>query len=308
MFLNNAKNLSRLANHKAIIKQKIASVKTEFEHLAEIRDRFQELIARIGDRYAKEIANNFKEYILGLDKTFEKDFPNSQANLEFFEFLNRDKREEFYKSFQRAFERYINDRLAIWESTAKDTLAAAFKELNEQTQEYKLAYEKVVDVINEKLLGYRFYAVGNEYQGEKFTPWADRVEEVFGGIPDTLNRSFSSLNGFVGSITVTVSAAIIFNFIGLLFTLNVLGAILATLSVGAMQAEYVRREFIGKTKKEFTKYLPTIAKEQSPAIDRAVRQCFKEYDRVIIDQLNLDISSRQTELQNLLQQKEKQER
>ena len=139
----------------------------------------------------------------------------------------RDKREEFYKSFERAFERYINDRLANWEFKAKDKLAAAFDQLNEKSEEYKIAYDKVVDVINEKLLGYRFYAVGNEYKGDHFSPWSDRIEDLLAGMPDSINKSVRPFNGFIRSVLVTVCAAIIVNFIGLLFSLNVIGVILA---------------------------------------------------------------------------------
>ena len=294
-----------LGQDKEELKQKIASLHTQFDQLAEIRDRFKELIARISDRYAKEISDDFKEYILGLDKTFEKDFPESQVSLEFFDFIKRDKREEFYKSFERAFERYINDRLANWEFKAKDKLAAAFDQLNEKSEEYKIAYDKVVDVINEKLLGYRFYAVGNEYKGDRFSPWSDRIEDLLAGMPDSINKSVRPFNGFIRSVLVTVCAAIIVNFIGLLFSLNVIGVILAGVSITALQAEFVRVQFINRTKQEFTKYLPTIAKEQSPAIDRAIKLCFEEYEAIIIDRVNHDISSRQTELNNLLKQKEK---
>ena len=293
-----------LGKDKAELKQKIASLQTEFEQLAEIRDRFKELIAKISDRYSKEISDDFKAYILGLDKTFEKDFSQSQLNLEFFDFLQRDKREEFYQSFERAFERYINDRLASWEFKAKDKLAEAFDRLNEKSQEYQLAYEKVVDVINEKLLGYRFYAIGTEYQGDRFSPWSDRIEDLLAKMPDSINQSVRPFNGFVRSVLVTVCAAIIVNFIGLLFSLNVIGVILAGFSITALQAEFVRVQFINRTKQEFTKYLPTIAKEQAPIIEQAIERCFAEYEAIVSDRVNIDISARQEELNNLLQQKE----
>ncbi|MGF1489512.1 MAG: dynamin family protein [Prochloraceae cyanobacterium] len=293
-----------LGKDKEELKDKIASLQTQFDQLAEIRDRFKELIARISDRYAKEISDDFTEYILGLDKTFEKDFPESQVNLEFFDFIKRDKREEFYTAFERSFERYINDRLANWELNAKDKLAEAFEQLNEKSEEYKIAYDKVVDVINEKLLGYRFYAIGNEYKGDRFSPWFDRIEDLFAGMPDNINKSVRPFNGFVRSVLVTVCAAIIVNFIGLLFSLNVIGVIVAGFSITALQAEFVRRQFIDRTKEEFTKYLPTIAKEQSPAISQAIKRCFEEYEAIIIDRVDSDISARQTELNNLLEQKE----
>ena len=179
--------------------------------------------------------------------------------------------------------------------------------MNEKSQEYKIAYDKVVDVINEKLLGYRFYAVGNEYKGDSFSPWSDRIEDLLAGVPDSINQSVRPFNGFVRSVLVTVCAAIIVNFIGLLFSLNVLGVILAGFSITALQAELVRGQFINRTKQEFTKYLPTIAKEQSPEIYQAIQRCFQEYESIIIDRVNGDISSRQEELNNLLQQKEERE-
>ena len=89
--------------------------------------------------------------MLKLEDTFEQDFLNSQPDLKFLDFLDKTKRAMFYTSFKRAFERYMNDRLAAWEFIAKQKLGTAISELNEKSKEYQVAYAEVVDAMNEKI-------------------------------------------------------------------------------------------------------------------------------------------------------------
>ena len=58
--------------------------------------------------------------------TFETDFASYQPCLEFLDFLDPNKREEFNRAFKQAFkqafERYLKDKLARWELIAEKEL------------------------------------------------------------------------------------------------------------------------------------------------------------------------------------------
>jgi len=53
--------------------------------------------------------------------------------------------------------------------------------------------------------------------------------------------------------------------------------------------------------------LPQVAQEQSPTVYHAVKECFDAYDREVSRRINGDITDRQSELDNLLKQKQTQE-
>ncbi|MEO1445627.1 MAG: dynamin, partial [Cyanobacteria bacterium J06635_11] len=249
-----------------------------------------------------------------LENTFEEDFAASQPDLEFAEFLQTEKRKEFYKEFKRAFERYINDRLSAWGFTAKQSIGSAFDELNANAAEYQVAYAEVVDVIHEKIMGQRYHAVGKRFDPDGNNIWIDSVKDVFGGIPEGLNNTIRGFNYFWQSVLQTalayVCVVIALQILGVIFSslfLNVVGVILAAGGILAAQAEFVRQEFLKATKKEFSKHLPKIATEQSPNIYRSVKDCFKEYEKQAIGRIDSDIDSRRVELSNLVEQKQKHE-
>ena len=247
---------------------------------------------------------------MNLEKTFAEDFPSAQPDLDFRQFLDKNNRAMFYTSFKRAFERYLNDRLAAWEFIAKQKLAAAFAELEKKGANYQLDRIEVLEAINKKLLGYRFYAVQHTYKPDRLVIWSDAVGDIFGAVPDTLNKGIGSFNMFWQSVLSCVCATLVLQAIGVLFagiTLSFLGVMLVGMGVIGLQAEYVRRQFIEATKKEFSKYLPQIAEEQCPSIDRAVVQCFDVYREQAIERFNADINSRKAELDNLLEQKQSRE-
>ncbi len=292
------------------LKQQIGEVESDFDKLAQIGKEFQQDIITVRDREAKAIADSFSTYILDLENTFEEDFLTSQPDLDFMQFLDKNNRAMFYSSFKRAFERYLNDRLAAWEFIAKQKIAAAFSQLDAKATNYRIQYDEVLEAMNSKLLRYRFYAVGHVYKPAAASTWADFVMEGFGAIPDNLNRGIGSFNMFWQSVLSCVCVTLVLQAIGLIFaslTLSILGGILAGIGVMAIQAEYVRQQFIAATKKEFTKYLPQIAEEQHQTIFEAVQKCFDVYENQMSDRINADINSRQSELNNLLLQKQLQE-
>mgnify|MGYP001794371864 FL=1 len=296
------------------LQEKVASVESDFTKLEEIRDRYQKVITTSRDINAKIISTSFKNYILELENTFESDFASSQPDLEFLDFLEAEKRKEFHRAFKRAFERYINDRLAAWEFTAKQTIGKAFDELNANAVEYQVAYAEVVEVIHEKIMGHRFYAVGDNFDPKKAKVWVDSIKDVFEDIPDNLNAAVRPFNGFwqavMQSALAYVCIVIALQILGVIFSslfLNVVGVIVAAGGIFAVQAEFVRQEFLKATKKEFVKHLPRIAQEQTPSIGKAVKDCFNAYEARAIERINSDIKSRKGELTNLIDQKQQHE-
>jgi len=55
------------------------------------------------------------------------------------------------------------------------------------------------------------------------------------------------------------------------------------------------------------KYLPEVAQKQSQTVYDAVKECFDAYEREVSKRINDDITSRKSELDNLLKQKETRE-
>ncbi|UJB70423.1 dynamin family protein [Acaryochloris sp. 'Moss Beach'] len=290
-----------------LLKEKLVSVQSDFEQLQSIRDDFQTKIRQTRDQESQAIADSFKTYILNLETTFDEDFIAAQPDLEFLEFLDKNNRAVFYTSFKRAFERYMNDRLAAWEFIAKQDISRAFSELNEAADEYRVAYEQVVEVMNDKLLGNRFYAAGHRYDPNEVQLWADILKDVFEAIPGNMNGAVGQFNMFWQSVMQTAVLVIVLQVIGLVFSslfLNIFAVLLVGTGIFVGQAEYVRQEFLKATRKEFAKYLPQIANDQWEPIHQAVQRCFDTYEIEVIERINQDIVSRQGELNNLVAQKE----
>jgi GTPase SAR1 family protein len=191
-----ARRVPLLDSNATELRAKIEAVEQEFAQLAQIRDQYQALIRQTGDREAQDVATEFKQYILNLEATFETDFVASQPDLSLLEFLDQKNRGLFFASFKRAFERYINDRLAAWEFMAKQKIAQAFERLNEKADAYRVSYTQVVEAMNRKLVGDRFEVAGHRYEAAKAKPWADAIQDLFLSIPDSLNSAASQFSLF----------------------------------------------------------------------------------------------------------------
>ena len=308
-----ARRIPLLDEDLSELQHRVASVETEFGKLEKIRDNYRQLIRRRCDRTAKAIADSFKTYILNLEETFETDFVASQPDLDFLDFLDEDARDEFYSEFKQAFERYINDRLAAWEFTAKQKIGQSFDELNESAADYQVAYAGVVEVIHEKMMGRKFYAP-NTATADDARPWIDNIRDLFDEIPDTLNEAVQPFNHFWQSVLqIAVSyvcIVIALQILGLLFSslfLNIVGVIAAAGGILAAQAEFVRQEFIKATRKEFVKHLPQIAADQWQPIYKAVTDCFSTYEERAIERISSDIAARRLELSSLVEKKQQNE-
>lgn len=208
----------------------------------------------------------------------------------------------------------MNDRLAAWEFIAKQKVSKAFTELNESGIEYQVAYAEVLEAINEKLLSNRFSAAGRSYKHRNVSVWAESVQNIFEGIPDSLNSMSSSFNLFWQGVLQLALAyacvAIALRIVGVLFSSVMLNVAVVLLAGGALlagQAEYALQQFLKATKQEFIKYLPRLAEEQWESIHRSVKGCFDTFEHQAMERINLDIASRRAELNNLLAQKESHE-
>ncbi|WP_299410130.1 dynamin family protein [Acaryochloris sp. IP29b_bin.148] len=290
------------------LKDKVASVQTEFDQLAAVSTEFQAEIRKIRDREAQAITDSFHTYLLQLEKTFETDFVASQPDLEFLDFLNKQNRAQFHASFKRAFERYLTDKLADWEMQATQQLETAFAQVQAVADQYQATYTQVVDVINAKLLGRSYVASGHPYNATE--TWTDTVFEVLDAIPNSLNSVVGRLSPFwrrvLQAVFTSLCVTLVIQMVGLLFStmaLNVFLVIVAGAGLVAGQAEYVRQTFLTTTRQEFAKCLPQIAEEQRPTVYEAVLTCFNTYETEIIQRLNDDIQARQTELNHLVMQK-----
>ena len=303
-----------LAEPLDVLAERVASVQSDFAKLEDIRDRYRKVIRTSRDIHARQVGDSFQTYVLNLEKTFEEDFSASQPNLEFLKFLEAKERQRFYREFKRAFERYINDRLAAWEFTAKQSIGTAFDELNNSAFDYQVAYAEVVDIIHQKIMGNRFYAVGPGFDPNSAKTWADSVKDIFEEIPDTFNSSINAFNYYWQSVfrvaLVSVCVSVAMQVLGLFFSslfLNIVGVILATGGILAVQAEVVRQEFFKATKKGFVQQLPRIAQEQTPRIRKAVEECFIAYEEAAIERISQDIAARRVELSSLIEQKQQRE-
>ena len=308
-----ARRIPLLDEDLSELQQRVASVESEFGKLEKIRDNYRQLIRGRCDRTAKAIADSFKTYILSLESSFETDFVASQPDLDFLSFLDEDERDDFYSEFKRAFERYINDRLAAWEFTAKQKIGQSFDELNESAADYQVAYAEVVEVIHEKMMGRRFYApdVGPT---DEARPWIDNIRDLFDEVPDTLNDAVQPFNHFWQSVLQMavsyVCIVVALQILGLIFSslfLNIVGVIAAAGGILAVQAEFVRQEFIKATRREFAKHLPQIAADQWQPIYKAVQDCFGTYEERAIERISGDIAARRLELSSLIEKKQQNE-
>ncbi len=309
-----ARRIPLLGESLEALEAKVASVQSDFGKLENIRDRYRKVIHTSRDICAQKVSESFTSYVLNLEDTFEEDFASSQPDLEFVAFLEAEKRQAFYSKFKRAFERYINDRLAAWEFTAKQVVGTAFDELNSSAADYQVAYAEVIDVIHQKMMGDRTYRVGADYNPRQTKIWADSIKDIFEDIPGNLNGGIRAFNGYWQSVfrvaLVSVCVSIAMQVLGIVFSslfLNVVGIILAAGGILAVQAEIVRQEFFKATKKGFAQQLPRIAKEQAPSIHLAVKECFKAYEDRAIDRISNDIDARRAELNNLVSQKQQRE-
>jgi replication fork clamp-binding protein CrfC len=305
-----ARRIPLLEQDVSQLKERISSVEPEFKKLSEIRNQFQEEIRNTRDNKAKAVADSFRSYVLNLDNTFEADFLRYQPELKLMDFLNQGKREAFNESLQKAFEQYVNDKLADWSRGAEQEMNAAFSQLSKSAANYGASYSQVTDLINEKLTGKKVQTEANTTAEEQSPGWANWAMGLFslstGNIAGvamagagfdwkSILLNYFTVIGISGIVVTVFPAAVI---------LGPIGLALLGLGVGAFQADQARKEVVKAAKKELVKHLPQVANEQSHLVYDAVKECFDTYEREVTKRVDDDIQARKSELDNLLQQKQ----
>ncbi|NET29454.1 dynamin family protein [Okeania sp. SIO1I7] len=293
------------------LKVKINSVEPEFKKLTEIRDQFQEEIRTVRDKKAKIVADSFRSYILNLGDTFETDFLRYQPDLNFMDFLNKEKRETFETELKKAFEQYINDKLSAWTITVENEMDAAFLQLSRRAAHYGASYNTVTDKITEKITGKKVKSFSNSATEDDSPAWAKWAMGLFslarGNIAGMAMAGvgFDWKNILLNLVTVAGIGTIIATVSGI--TLGPIGLALLGLGVGVMQADQARKKLVQVTKKELVKHLPQVAQEQWQPVYDAIKECFDIYEGEVSERIDDDIQSRKRELDNLLKQKEERE-
>ncbi|MEM7554165.1 MAG: dynamin family protein [Cyanobacteria bacterium P01_A01_bin.84] len=293
------------------LRDRISSVEPEFNKLTDIRNQFQTEIRDIRDKKSQAVADSFKDYVLRLGDTFENDFLRYQPELNLFDFLSSGKREAFNQSLQKAFEQYVIDKVSDWSLTAEKDMEAAFTKLSESAAEYGASYRKVTNNITEKLTGVKVRTATSTEEDDS-PAWAKWAMGL-------LSLSRGNLAGFAmaGSAGFDWKNILLnhFSVIGVTWILSAvtgiflgpIGFALVGLGVGVLQADQGRKQLVKTAKKELVKYLPQVAQEQWHTVHNAVKECFDVYEKEVNQRINDDISSRKSELDNLLKQKQTRE-
>ncbi len=292
------------------LRDRISSVEPEFTKLTGIRDQFQGEILQMRDNQARTVSDSFRSYVLNLDNTFESDFLRYQPELNIFDFLSSGKREAFNIALQKAFEQYIGDKFAAWSLTAEKDINSAFGQLALIAAKYGDSYSQVTNQITEKLTGVRVHtSTSTEDDGSPaWAKWAMGLLSLSRGNLAGFamaGAGFDWKNILLNYFTVLGVGGLISTVTGIF--LGPIGFALLGLGVGMLQADQARKELVKTARKELVKYLPQVANEQSKTVYDAVKECFDSYEHEVSKRINDDISSRKSELDNLLKQKESRE-
>ena len=294
------------------LKQRIASVKPEFEALRDIQKQFRSEIRSARDLQAHTIANSLKTYIHQLENTFEEDFSSYQPDLALSEFISAQGRTAFSIKLRKAFERYINDKFHAWAKTAEKEIDASFKLLSKSAAAYGSSYQAVTERMTEKLTGQARLNGLPKGDADASSPgwvkWAMGLLSLASNNPAGVVIAAtgfdwqSILVNVLVTSTVTVIASALFSSI-----LGPIGILLAGFGVGAFQLDHARMELAKAMKKELVKHLPRIANEQWQPVYDGVQAGFDKYEEEVMGRLERDICDRKAELDNLVSQKESRE-
>ena len=306
-----ARRIPLLQQDMQEFRERVESVAPEFEKLTQIRDEFRDEIRSVRDREARAIADSFRSYLLGLEKTFETDFLIYQPDLKLFDFLNQGKRDDFKASLEQGFQQYINDKFFAWTKQAERELDKAFRRLADSAAQYRSSYNRITEQITEKLTGQTIGVQAHAEVGASSPGWASWAMGLIslasanpaGVAMAALGFDWKNimLNFLTASSVAVIGAVLLGPAIApVLFLLSGFG-------MSMMQADQGRQELVKTLKKELIKHLPQVAQEQWQSIYSAVQECFDAYEREVMKRMTDDIGARQRELDTLLSQKQTRE-
>ncbi len=294
------------------LKQRIESVRPEFEALGDIQTRFRKDIRTMRDRQSQAIADSLKTYICQLENTFEDDFLPYQPELGLGEFLSDQGRTAFSIELKKAFERYVNDKFHAWSKTAEKEIDAAFSVLSKSAASYGSAYQKITERMTEKLTDQvRIKGLPTGEQDEASPAWVKWAvgllslasRDPAAAVMAATGFDWQSISAdFLATSAITAIAGTLF---GAAF--GPVGILLAGFGMGAFQLDHARQALAKAMKKELMKHLPKLADEQWQPMYDSVQACFDQYEAEVMGRIEQDICDRKAELDNLVIQKESRE-
>ncbi len=290
----------------AELKQSILQLAPVFEQLVAIRDQFQQEIRESCDRNSTATTTAFKDFILNLETTFEKDFAPYQPDLSLLDLVSPAGRQQFNQSLETAFQQYLNDQLLHWSRTLEPTLRDAFQTLSERAAHYGTSYNQITQEILTALSGQPVQIPLDNTQPS----WAAWAVEALNQPADTpeVKAVLASIN--LQSILFNLVAAVGASLLASSLISSIAGPItlgLASLGIGAFQVDQIRRALVKAARQELSTHLPRIAAEQQQPIHSAIVQYFRDYEQSVISRLDADIKARKADLETLLTQKQDQE-
>ncbi|MFG6103004.1 dynamin family protein [Leptothoe sp. EHU-05/26/07-4] len=295
-----------LAQSVAELKQTILQLAPVFEQLVVIRDQFQQEIRTSCDRNATATTSSFKDFILSLETTFEKDFAPYQPDLSLLDLVSPAGRQQFNQSLETAFQRYLNDRLLHWSRTLEPTLRSAFQALSKRAAHYGTSYNQITQQILNTLSG-QFVELPLDNSQPSWAAWAIDALNQPTDTPE-IKAVLASID--LQSILINVVAAIGASLLASSLISTIAGPItlgIASLGIGAFQIDQTRRALVAAARQELRTHLPRIAAEQQQPIHSAIIQYFRDYEQSVISRLDADIKARKADLETLLTQKQDQE-
>lgn len=292
----------------AELKQSILQLAPVFEQLVSIRDRFQQEIRESCDRNATATTTAFKDFILNLETSFEKDFAPYQPDLSLIDLVSPAGRQQFNQALETAFQRYLNDQLLRWSRTLEPTLRSAFKSLSQRAAHYGTSYTQVTQKILATLSGQSVQLPLDDHRNSQ-PSWAEWAVDALNQPTDTpeVKAVLASLD--LQSILLNIVAAVGASLLASSLISSIAGPItlgIASLGIGAFQVDQTRRALVQAARQELSTHLPRIAAQQQP-IHSAIVQYFRDYEQSVISRLDADIKARKGDLETLLAQKQDQE-
>ncbi|MEM6256090.1 MAG: dynamin family protein [Cyanobacteria bacterium P01_D01_bin.156] len=294
--------------HQSIaeLKQSILTLAPAFEQLVQIRNDFQQEIRVSCDRNATAITTAFRDFILNLETTFEKDFAPYQPDLSIIDLVSPAGRQQFNHTLETAFQSYLNEQLLRWSRTLEPTLSSSFQALSQRAAHYGASYHRVTQQILSTLSG-QSVAVPLDNSQPSWAAWAVDALNQPTDTPE-IKAVLTSID--VQSILINLVAAVGASLLASSLISSIAGPItlgIATLGIGAFQIDQTRRALVKAARQELSTHLPRIAAEQQQPIHSAIVDCFREYEQAVISRLDGDIQARKGDLETLLTQKQSQE-
>ncbi|MEM7062530.1 MAG: dynamin family protein [Cyanobacteria bacterium P01_B01_bin.77] len=288
------------------LKQSILQLAPVFEQLVSIRDQFQQEIRESCDRNATATTTAFKDFILNLEATFEKDFAPYQPDLSLIDLVSPAGRQQFNQSLETAFQRYLNDQLLRWSRTLEPTLRSAFQILSKRAAHYGTSYTQITQKILATLSGRSVQLPLDNSQPS----WAEWAIDALNQPTDTPEVKAVLASIDLQSILLNIVAAVGASLLASSLISSIAGPItlgIASLGIGAFQVDQTRRALVQAARQELSTHLPRIAAQQQQPIHSAIVQYFRDYEQSVMGRLDADIKARKGDLETLLAQKQDQE-